>query len=1285
MLKVFFMQNTIVQNQLKLFQKLYSTLPKIKIIKENGEFKNEVNTIYYHKKRSFWFTKAEKGNKFYYFFGLKNSNNLSLDSASLVIDTSMDEEFNSDSIGTLINMLGNVKLLLNENVLSERYPNLDTTNFKSFYHKDSTRYIDLGFIEGDFIDNLEKLVQKSAQITHKVNTKPKKVVKNPCEICSREITRIKSDPEIENLKKHRSNLCGECIEKILACEFFQKIDKILDNSKTKTLLSEKEKFGNDDVFDYSIKILEKYDIIKFIGVKKLFFTVDKNHSLIKQYSAYIDEENLLIDELFSYNDKQIQMQMNLFINSLNAGKSHSEAYKIAKIDEDKVSGWFKLGQSGDENYSDFYNSYLKFFNTSKELELISDLIKKERNLKRAIHLSDITFNRAKELYNLGSQGHEDFADFYNLCEKYVPYEFLDEEELISKFLELREDGKTTLQAVKTLKISKQQIDKWLKKAKNGSKLYKDFDKFYLLKEEVYECKICGRKLNKKSTKKICKRCEKKQFAGKILSKLLDYIEPGKIFKKEDLKALNLQDIQITEYLWTLKEFNLVLEKNANYKLKSRKNLEEFVKNSGLNPSILPKESKNNIYKTCIKCGKSLKKSRFSKGDKICKDCRKLEKTVDYLKEIMEYVQYGEKFVEEDLSKHFDNPLNLQAKIWLLADNDLITRDFNDNSYTLASENKIREFLAKNGDTNSKIIPDMNRVLDEINRGKSRTEASKITNVPVSLINEWYEDGKNNKNQHSVNFYNTIKSHENKKVSFEAEEFIDKSRYPNYSATVDNMNIVIDGLNNDLTPEDAVKNADIKFDTYKYWFNRGKQGFGNIYIDFYNIVDDILSKPKNKEEIQDEGILTLIPPDIEKKLLRRSRGNQTGFAWVNKVGNYYKYGRTIDKEFVVIQDKTIEGLYEKVKDKGLLWGVRDLDKARSIVGEDDALIYAPLDEKYLKSFPSKTNSTGIAWVNKVGNRFIYSRTEGESHIKLTDSDIISLFKQVKSHRQPWGIRDYSKAYEFIDIPKGIADKNQIVEKDNYPKTGIFKPLSDSYSFSSKNATGIAWVNKIGNRYIYARQVNGEMIRFVDDDIVKLYNKVISQNQVWGIRDYKKASTIIPQETVKDVGKKDDIYQLLDNKYSDYSQITNTGLAFVDKDGDRFIYSLKRGKKIIRLTDSDINNLHKKVLDNDGIWGVVDLKKAQRIIDPDTYGKIEKIGNVSVNYIEKSKSKLSVIINGTIKNNQLFLILKKLEVYELDFKRMITTSMNNKIDLFIEIEIQKNTKNVFEDKIKDLGWK
>ena len=59
----------------------------------------------------------------------------------------------------------------------------------------------------------------------------------------------------------------------------------------------------------------------------------------------------------------------------------------------------------------------------------------------------------------------------------------------------------------------------------------------------------------------------------------------------------------------------------------------------------------------------------------------------------------------------------------------------------------------------------------------------------------------------------------------------------------------------------------------------------------------------------------------------------------------------------------------------------------------------------------------------------------------------------------------------------------------------------------NKTGIAWGNRIGNNWIYQRQVNTKSIRIKDPDIRNLHKKVIANNYVWGIRNLELAKQVI----------------------------------------------------------------------------------------------------------------------------------------------------------------------------------
>ena len=60
--------------------------------------------------------------------------------------------------------------------------------------------------------------------------------------------------------------------------------------------------------------------------------------------------------------------------------------------------------------------------------------------------------------------------------------------------------------------------------------------------------------------------------------------------------------------------------------------------------------------------------------------------------------------------------------------------------------------------------------------------------------------------------------------------------------------------------------------------------------------------------------------------------------------------------------------------------------------------------------------------------------------------------------------------------------------------------------------------------------------------------------------------------------------------------------------------------------------------------------------------------------------------TLKNKDLVDILIRLESFNDNINRIITTSLNNEeYDLFIELEINKQSLHSFEEKIEDLGWK
>lgn len=1140
------MKHSIVQNQLKLTQKLHNIFPEIKtVISEKLDFNEDITNLYYSKKKRYWFSKIEQQGKAYYIFGNDKSRNVIRKSdILLIIDIDLNHEYNPDCLGRLVKIGGELKLLLNIDVFKKRYPQIDDGLFSKSNitsHENSMKYIDFGFISKGLIGNLEILLSELEK--EPVKKPVVKVENDKCKICAKNQFSVKIDHHLHKIHLENPEFCGECLEKIIACEFYAKIKSQLKGNETKTLNIAREKFANDELFDYGLKLLEKYSILRYIGVKKLLFTIDTNNNVLKQYNQYAKSQLLDLLTIKNNNLTPMQFKMNKFLDALVKGKTHEEAYKIANIHPKTFKQWYQLGHDGNKDYIDFYDNYKEFEPPRKELKLFIKTLKEYRNLKKTLRKCKTDIETVRKWYDKGKEGIIDYKWFYQECHKILPQGIRADDNsdynLISRYMELRNSGKTNSQAIDELGIPQEKIDEWIAQAKKGNKKYTNFYTAY--HEKDVKCEVCGRKINKNSNKKICRRCEKKRFAAKILLKILNIIEAGKTFKKDELELLNLKPMQITEYLWTLKEFNLITEKNNKYQLKSRTDLEEFLKSTGIDTSDIPEHTNDNLYRTCNKCERKLPKSKFINDEDTCKDCKKQINTAKYLTEIMEHVDCNTKFSENDLKAYFKNPLKLQARIWALVDSNLAKKNFDDNTYTLGDEKTVSEFLSKYGD-------------GEI-----------------------------------------IKTH------------------------------------------------------------------------------------------KDKGILSPLPEGM-----KGIKVSKTGFAWVNKVGKKYYYTRKYSNKQVRISGETINDLYEKVKGKGELWGVSDLDNAKAtlrlIESEfKDPGIYAPLPVKYAEKFSKKTNQTGIAWVNKIGNNFIYSRSVNGKNIRLKDSDITELYRKVKSKNQVWGIRDYDNASKYIEIPEN-SKKGKVTEID--PK--IYAPLKERYmkNFRKENETGIAWVNKSGNNYIYTRNVNGKINTFSDPDIYELYHKVKSKNQVWGIRDYRKASKIIdiPESLIEDDEAETGFYSQLPEKYLKNCDETNTGIAWVNKINEKWIYNLKIKDKIIRLTDTDVNRLHEKVLNNNGIWGITDLKKAKKTVENKVpENKKVKSSNINVNFIQKTKSKYDVIIKGTIRSNQLFKILKQLEEYENSVRRIMTTTIRNDVDLFIEMEMNLKSKKDFEEKNKEYGWK
>ena len=565
-------------------------------------------------------------------------------------------------------------------------------------------------------------------------------------------------------------------------------------------------------------------------------------------------------------------------------------------------------------------------------------------------------------------------------------------------------------------------------------------------------------------------------------------------------------------------------------------------------------------------------------------------------------------------------------------------------------------------------------------------------------------------------------------------------------TINKMNIVLEDLANGKREDEAIAHANISKSTYDYWINRGKQDFGELYVKFYKYVNEFESEgqefhdveeinanpEENKNIIISKGIYEPILDEYEMSF---DSVDKTGIAWVNKNGIKWYYSRNINGRTVRLSAHTIPELYEKVINENLIWGIRDYEKAKEFInfpddfeipvsGTEEGLdkvdsgIYAPLAEEYENSF-SSTNKSGIAWVNLVGKKFVYSRKVNGKLVRFVDDEVYGLYNKVKNSNQIWGIRDYDRAGMFIDFPDDfeipLKPPVKYSDIDVEIDPNIYAPLPEEYekSFSSINKSGIAWVTQIGDKWYYVKSVNGKNVRVSGENIYNLYDNVKKSNQIWGIRDYEKAKEFIdfPNDFEIPIKKETEENEIVSNNEIDESiyvrlsrdQLSKfnpnpnnkTGIAWVNKVGNNWVYQRQRNGKIIKISDSNIIKLHEKVIKNNQIWGIFDIEKARKVIEtnsiideqdfkPSKETKPIIDSKVTVNYIEKSLNEFEILIKGIVRNKDLIDILNRLDLFKENIKRIITNSINKDSDIFIELVVNKYSLRAFEEKIEDFGW-
>lgn len=172
--------------------------------------------------------------------------------------------------------------------------------------------------------------------------------------------------------------------------------------------------------------------------------------------------------------------------------------------------------------------------------------------------------------------------------------------------------------------------------------------------------------------------------------------------------------------------------------------------------------------------------------------------------------------------------------------------------------------------------------------------------------------------------------------------------------------------------------------------------------------------------------------------------------------------------------------------------------------------------------------------------------------------------------------------------------------------------------------------------------------------------------------------------------EDIFAELPHKWKEYFKklpMNQTGIAWVNQVGKKWVYTRQSNRKIINISDSDIRKLHKKVLAQNQVWGIRDLNRAKKIINGNISSVTQPVINtdITVKYTRLNKKEFKAIITGVIENNQFKNILSELEFFEYDLEKTQTKKVNGKLEMLLEFKLDVSLMNPFREKVKQLGWK
>ena len=454
------------------------------------------------------------------------------------------------------------------------------------------------------------------------------------------------------------------------------------------------------------------------------------------------------------------------------------------------------------------------------------------------------------------------------------------------------------QIMNNLKIN--QLTDLLENLNDGIYVLEDVENDTSIKNEKF-CQTCGKILPKEYDGDECNTCLRKSYVSKIIKELLSAFGVGKSFNKEDLIGLGHDSYKAMDYIFILKDFELLNDEgNGNYSLKNEEILEEHIIDETNEINIIKEyfiankskeDDSDKLSKTCVVCNKNLPISNFYRSldtedgyEEFCKSCKKTIQAALCLNNILNYVKPGKWFKVSDILENYPSKTILLDDIWRLEDFDLIIKD--ENKYCLIDEDAVKSFLDENlynetsfydvkhpvhTDISDEIIDNdgfinftkfkilnrkMNLFLTALEEGYDTSTALEKADVGRQYLNSWILHGKNG-NPNFIKFYEVylkVKPEENddkvEKTSISAEidnETKNNDDFINFSKNETKnrkMNLFLNALIECSDTSTALKIAELERSDLNSWIILGENKHPN-YIKFYEAYLKV--KPEENDE------------------------------------------------------------------------------------------------------------------------------------------------------------------------------------------------------------------------------------------------------------------------------------------------------------------------------------------------------------------------------------------------------------------------------------------------------